>query len=116
MQFGSSLNQDYWLAGISGITETITLLEEVNLRFDDQVYLYKVVEVETLEIFEAYKILGNDGAIILNYGVWNGSLNVNDDDIWQRRKDLQVCDKNSIREPFMNFPKVLGVPDKRNKV
>ena len=74
------------------------------MDLDDQVYFYIWDEEDeeeedgasssdpVLRLFESYKVLPWMRATFLEYGEWNASagLGVAEEDIWQRRSDMQV--------------------------
>ena len=89
------LNKEFWLLDVSifsTIRESSLALKELQIDFDDDVFLHYAGTKGQVEIFEFYEIYPNHPRKILPYGNWSEEfgLQCNTIDKWVRRSNLEV--------------------------
>ena len=88
-------DKEYWLVDISALKtmeNAKSMLADLALDIDDDVYTFKFVNNTFVDIWEIYKLKPENDLIVKKFGKWNLEIGLLSTVIskWQRRKDLTV--------------------------
>ena len=88
-------DKEYWLIDITALKtmeNAKSMLDNLPLDIDDDVYTFKFVNKTFVDIWELYKLIPENDLIVKKFGIWKIGMGLLSTVMskWQRRKDLTV--------------------------
>ncbi len=87
-------NYEYWLIDTSGMEDKASIddaMNNLNLDFDDDVFLFDTINPETVKVKELYRIHESMPVSLLDYLTWSGKNGWQGTSLskWQRRRNMK---------------------------